>query len=540
MNFRLCTAFAAALFLLPFASRPAAAQYTVTDLGSNSYPYALNNQGQILSSAYDASNQKGGLYLITGSNRELVSANYVNAYLNNAGQVVFSEGNYPGPYTVVLYANGTRTVLSTNGYAAGLSDSGNVLWNSNGHGFLYSNGVTQDLGAYTAAYVNNSGQVIGKTIGTHGSDAIYVYQSGQWSLVSDAMPYSTRDYFTGQIYTGYQGVYPDALTNSGKVFIITQTLFHAAPSVYVYDIANATLATLISYDIGIGYYYGVIDNFFSNQRGDYGASYLTNFYGPGRSDFASIVINGNVSDPLAGLTRPLGYNSGPFCRFYSLNNRGQCVYSISSSINDADILYDGMTGTAINLDTLFALPAYSSNGSWIINDAAQIAYTAHSDGVSHLYLATPSGTVSGKVTLEGVAANAPKQNLTFTFRDATDYPLFTRTANVGPNGTYSITGIAAGTYHVRVKGDKYLAQRVNITSTGGAVTGADVFLPAGDGNNDNVVDIADFGMLVNAYGGSANVAGSGYDANADFNGDGTVDISDFGLLVTNYDSTGAM
>ena len=55
----------------------------------------------------------------------------------------------------------------------------------------------------------------------------------------------------------------------------------------------------------------------------------------------------------------------------------------------------------------------------------------------------------------------------------------------------------------------------------------------GDATNDNVVDIADLGLLVNAYGDNANITGSGYDVRADFNVDGMVDIADFGLLVKN-------
>ena len=51
---------------------------------------------------------------------------------------------------------------------------------------------------------------------------------------------------------------------------------------------------------------------------------------------------------------------------------------------------------------------------------------------------------------------------------------------------------------------------------------------------------ADFGVLVNAYNGQQNVGGSGYDVRADFNGDGIVDIADFGLLVNNYGASGAM
>ena len=72
----------------------------------------------------------------------------------------------------------------------------------------------------------------------------------------------------------------------------------------------------------------------------------------------------------------------------------------------------------------------------------------------------------------------------------------------------------------------------------GRFSGVSVTLAGGDADSSGTVDIADFGLLVNAYGGSANVAGSSYDTRADFNGDGTVDIADFGTLVNNYGASG--
>ena len=63
-------------------------------------------------------------------------------------------------------------------------------------------------------------------------------------------------------------------------------------------------------------------------------------------------------------------------------------------------------------------------------------------------------------------------------------------------------------------------------------------LPPGDATNDNVVDVGDFGALVNAYNGIQGIPNSGYDAAADLNCDGLVDIADFGLLVNTYNLVG--
>ena len=79
---------------------------------------------------------------------------------------------------------------------------------------------------------------------------------------------------------------------------------------------------------------------------------------------------------------------------------------------------------------------------------------------------------------------------------------------------------------------------MSVDATNGDVLGVTATLKAGDTNNDNSVDIADFGVLVNAYNGDANIPGSGYDPAADFNYDGVVDIADFGILVNNYNLSG--
>ena len=332
MNFRSCVALAGAFAVFTCFARPAAAQYTVTDIGPNLSYASLNNRGQILAASYDSTTKKNALYLITGSSRELVSANYANAYLNDAGQVAYVENTYPAASPITLYTNGVRTVLSPGGYISGLSDSGNVIWNNNGHGFLYSGGLAHDLGAYTVTAVNNSGQVAGYAVGPHGANAVYLYQNGQWSLAVDAPYYDVTDPYTFQNYTGYQSIQPVALTNNGKIFIESSntSYSHAAPVVSVYDIPAAKFTTLTSYySPYVSGYGGNFDGFFFNQRGDYGSSYLTATLGPGRRDLASIVINGKAKDPLAGISSP-PQTAGPFILLNSLNNRGQCIYTVSN------------------------------------------------------------------------------------------------------------------------------------------------------------------------------------------------------------------
>ncbi len=156
------------------------------------------------------------------------------------------------------------------------------------------------------------------------------------------------------------------------------------------------------------------------------------------------------------------------------------------------------------------------------------------------FLLTPNGGVSGTVTFEGLVSTAAMQTLTFQFRNpATHAPLFSRSAAVFPSGKYTITGIAAGSYELWIKGPKHLAQTVLFSNAGGSAANVNVILPAGDSNNDNSIDSSDFTALIGSFNSDAAIPGSGYDPNADFNGDGSVDSSDFTLLIGNFNAVGA-
>ena len=146
-------------------------------------------------------------------------------------------------------------------------------------------------------------------------------------------------------------------------------------------------------------------------------------------------------------------------------------------------------------------------------------------------------TVSGIVTMRDWLGSL-QQPITFQFRPTDGSDAFTRTQTLGADGSFHFGDIPDNQYRVAVKAANWLQQVVNIDTNAGAASFG-VTLPGGDANNDNTVDPTDFGILVDAYDTSASVAGSGYDARADFNGDGVVDNSDFGILIGNYNLTGA-
>ena len=174
------------------------------------------------------------------------------------------------------------------------------------------------------------------------------------------------------------------------------------------------------------------------------------------------------------------------------------------------------------------------------------------DPSQFLFAAVSGATVTGTVSLEGVtdlsavSPVAPLGKFHVIFRNTatsveTPYDVTLATAAGSPKGTFSVSGVPAGTYNVIVKGAKNLAVQVSgvvVSATSGTVPA--VLLPAGDSNGDNSVDSSDFGTLIGAFNTDGSIPGSGYDPAVDFNFDGLVDSSDFGLLIGQFNNIGAI
>ena len=222
--------------------------------------------------------------------------------------------------------------------------------------------------------------------------------------------------------------------------------------------------------------------------------------------------------------------------------------------------YDGANiSVTIDSTAIFTNVALPLGSAALADGTAVVGFTGRTGGLNEeidllSWTFSPAGaTVTGNIALEGVpnlAAIAPAAPLgvfDIQFRTPGTSTIIlenknvTLTASAGSaKGAYSVSGVAAGTYDVWIKGSKNLAvlvPGVTVTATGGTV--ANVILPAADGNNDNSVDTSDFGVLVGGYNGDSTIPGSGYDPNADFNFDGVVDTSDFSLLVGQYNNVGA-
>jgi hypothetical protein len=98
---------------------------------------------------------------------------------------------------------------------------------------------------------------------------------------------------------------------------------------------------------------------------------------------------------------------------------------------------------------------------------------------------------------------------------------------------------ALGTYDIGVKGSHTLSRLEEDIVIDSATTNVNFgTLLEGDCDDNDVIDIYDFGILADAYG---SVPASGnWDERADLNGDDAVNIYDFGLLADNYGLLGEM
>ena len=156
-----------------------------------------------------------------------------------------------------------------------------------------------------------------------------------------------------------------------------------------------------------------------------------------------------------------------------------------------------------------------------------------------LKIPAPTATISGNILLDSLSTKAPAQPVVVLLHPSDNSGDITQKISLDSVGAFSLSGLPRKNYTLHIKGSKWLAVNLAADASAGDVSGLNAMLPGGDSDNNNTVDVLDFGALVNAYGADSAVAGSGYDETADFNSDGVVDVLDFGILVNNYGTAGA-
>jgi hypothetical protein len=115
-------------------------------------------------------------------------------------------------------------------------------------------------------------------------------------------------------------------------------------------------------------------------------------------------------------------------------------------------------------------------------------------------------------------------------------PVYTFSQNTTKNGNTAIaqaTGIIQGTYDISAVSPGCLTNVKRGVTIAGTSTDVNLgTLLEGNANNDNKINIQDFGILATSYG--KGTGDTGFDARADFDRSGRINIADFGLLAANY------
>ena len=456
-----------------------------------------------------------------------------------SGNSISNNGKVTGTYALTgsmsrpfRYENGIMTPLPTLGglysYGQGINNNGSVVGttttsdNLNQYAAIWTESVFSyftGLGISSANGINENGWITGTfSPKNSGYNHVFVYDGT-----------TIRDLRTlgGSSGTG------SGINMNGQVAGWSNTVGNLTHAFRYTGGTMVDLGTLPGGTVSLG---------FAINASGWVAGYSTVSVGPHHA----VVWYGNTPVDLGSL-------NGNDTVATSINASGQIVgysYNQTSGVQAGFIYTNGLL---TDLNTL--IPA---NSGWTnvtaggINDSGWITGGGTFNGQQHACILMPNNaTALGRISLEGVSdlsktsSSAPLGTFhisirmpgTTTEQSSKDVALTTMSGS--KFGTFTLNGLPSGLFDVAIKGSKSLRVVISSVTLGNNTTFPDATLPNGDANNDNRVDVLDFGVLVNAYGGNAAVPISGYNPSSDFNYDGSVDVLDFGLLVNNYGNVGA-
>jgi len=289
--------------------------------------------------------------------------------VNNSGQVVgysYTNSEYPNAF---FYSGGTMNEILS-GDAKGINDSGQVVGFiagfSNSYAFLYSGGITTNLGTLPggggsiAIGINNSGQIVGFSQ-TYGSDRAFLYSGGTMIDIGT--------------FSGGGGSSASAINDNGQIVGYAIT---SSSSMQAFLYSGGTM-------IDIGTPFGATWSEASdiNNNGDVVGNFMP---GSGSGyNHAFLYRNGTMID----LGTPPG---GTWSQANSINNYGQVVGSFMTTNDNSSythaFLYSG--GTITNLKSLIDINSgWSSLDARGINDMGQIVGQGIHNGNTRAFLMTP-------------------------------------------------------------------------------------------------------------------------------------------------------
>ena len=300
----------------------------------------------------------------------------------------------------------TITDLGIGISASGINNLGQVVGESGGHGFLYSNGNMQDIGTlpgYTYSIpngINDAGQIVGKAIDGSGTvSSAFLYSNGQLQDLgklpggvsfSEALGINNTGQVVGNsdIASGShaflysKGHMQDLGTLSGGGFSFANGINNAGQVV-----GSATLGN---------YYHAFL--YSSGQLQDLGTLASSDSEANAINTKGQIVGQWNGHGFLYnnGQMQDLGTLSGySYSTAYSINSSGQIVGACGHSISINGLSLHPFLYSSDQIQDLNALIPAASGWQLIdargINDNGQICGNGTINGVYHAFLLTPVG-----------------------------------------------------------------------------------------------------------------------------------------------------
>lgn len=202
-----------------------------------------------------------------------------------------------------------------------------------------------------------------------------------------------------------------------------------------------------------------------------------------------------------------------------------------SSINDEGVMYidqAAASGGKVTFENFIPKVLPEDGQTWTVllggkftdgKSPKEIGTLTYGEGVP----------LSGKVELQG---RSDYSGATITLTDSSGA---SRTANVAADGSFSIAGVAPGTYTVKITMPGYLPYTINNMEVNGSTVIETKELLAGDINSDASINAADLGLIVSDFG--AYEGKPPVNNNCDVNADKSVNAADLSLVISNFGKT---
>ncbi|MBJ6748902.1 carboxypeptidase regulatory-like domain-containing protein [Geomonas anaerohicana] len=530
--------------LVVIQSPASAGPYKIVDLGPMTTPVRINNKSVVVGYKTTSDGHHTAFYYSRGITKDLGTFNGTDSEaldVNSSGQIVGTFKQNGARRGFRLTGSGFTDLFATSGLtqAVGVNDSGTILGSAGDYPVLLQNGVVKDISGgvgypgqapYTPTALNNLGQATfyQNMCAAWECEASYLYASGTWKELpftpldlnnrSEMIGHVSED-MNGVIYrngiatvigAGWEYAYPDALNDLGQVvgsgyegggyhqvpflyqggsMVNINTLLPASSGWSLQDVPDSQL-DINNYGqiVGRGRLNGEVRGFLLSPT--YSVS------GTVRSGSATGPAVPGVTVSIAGSTAVTS-SAGTF--YVSGILPGTYTVTISKTgyvTRTAQLVVDrDLTGLVFYFPNAFSISGIVHAGSSTgpVLPGASVSIAGKSAVTSSTGTFSITGIVAGTYTLTiskvgyvtktytGYVVNGNKSGLVFYLTPAPTYyisgtvrqgsttgPLLAgatvaiagKSAVTGSTGTFSISGILAGTYTVTITKAGYATRTV--------------------------------------------------------------------------------